>query len=817
MLLTNSRKMTVAALAAVLGSSGCQYLGPSMSEGQDLPKNLAFEGAKPPTPRPLKETIEGTDALKRPEVFPATGPAVGRAEGRLRSTPAKEGRYTLNFDDADVAEVAKAILGDILKANYVISPKVTGKVSLQTAHPLAEDELIPTLEMVLRTNGAVLIGSRGFYRIEPDASAIIDAPGAGVGVHGATVPAGFQLQIVPLRYVSAQDMQKVLEPLMPPKAIIRVDNLRNLLLLAGTSDELESVMDTVRLFDVDIMRGMTMGLYPLKNVEAEIVAEELSKLFGDEGKGAVGGMLRLLPIQRLNAILAVSPQAQYLTEVESWVERLDRYNTNKAGGVHVYRVENVDAVELAETLSNIFGQGQGGAGRGTVAPGFSGSEIGGGRSGGLFSGRSGSSGFGSGSGSGFGSSSLSGGGSSGFGSSGTGGTSSGFGSSSGSSGFGSSGSSSGLGGTSGSSFGSGTGGSGTGSGGFGSATGFGSGTGGAGGTGRRTGQGSQAADLGTMRIVADSSNNTLIIVAKAQDYRQIMEVVKELDRMPRQVLIDATVAEVKLTGNLQYGLQWFVNGGSQAASLLNTSGGGALQPLLTAMNAAQATPAGLTYYSIVNNSQSIRVLLKALASQDKINVLSTPSLMVLNNQEAQIKVGQEVPTQTSATTNTSGGSSPLITNQIQYRQVGVILSVRPRVNSGGLVVMEVSQEVSQVASETTGGIQSPTINNRQIKSSVAVRDRETLALGGLIQDQREQNQQGIPWLYQLPIIGALFSQTTRKTERTELVVLLTPHVVGDEADSRRITNEFRRSLKGLNRPPPTVPENEDPPERGGVY
>ena len=584
-----------------------------------------------------------------------------------------------------------------------------------------------------------------------------------------------------------------------------MDNLRNLLLLAGTSDEIESVMDTVRLFDVDIMRGMTVGLYPLKNVEADVVSEELSKLFGDEGKGAVGGMLRMLPIQRLNAILAVSPQPQYLREVESWVERLDRYNTNKAGGVHVYRVENVDAVQLAETLSNIFGQAGGAGSRGSVAPGFSGSEIGGGRSSGLFGGRSGSSGFGSSSGSsgfggssgssGFGSSSMSGSGSSGFGSSSSTGGSSGFGSSSGSSGFGSStGTSSGLGGSGG------TGSGGFGSGGFGSGSasgGFGSGSGGAAGaSGRRTGQGSQAADLGTMRIVADSSNNSLIIVAKAQEYRQIMEVIKELDRMPRQVLIDATIAEVALTGQLEYGLQWLVNSGSQKASLIE--GGGGLQPLLSAMSAAGP---GLTYYSVVNNSQNIRILLRALAAQGRVNVLSTPSLMVLNNQEAQIKVGDQVPIQTSATTNTSGGSSPLITNNIQYRDTGVILSVRPRVNSGGLVVLDVQQSVSQPSKNDVSQIDSPTISQREIKSSVAVKDRETLALGGLIQDRRSQTTNGIPWLYDLPIIGALFSTTARDISRTELVVLLTPHVVGDEADSRKITNEFRRSLKGLYRPP----------------
>ncbi len=419
-----------------------------MSQRLDLPKNLAVEPVvKEPSRSQSAEGIKGAEQLKQREIYPATGPVVGGGGARGRGA-VKEGRYTLNFDDADVSEVAKAVLGDILKVNYVISPKVSGKVSLQTARPLSEDELIPTLEMVLRANGAVLIGGKGFYRIEPDANAILNVPGASLGASGQALPPGFQLRVIPLRYVSAQEMQKVVEPLLPPKAVLRVDPVRNMLLVAGTADDIEGVIDTISLFDVDFMRGMGVGLFPLKNVDAATVAEELMKLFGADSKeGGLGTMLRLLPIERLNAILAASPQPRYLQEVENWVERLDRYNTAKAGGVHVYRVQYVEAMQLAEMLSNIFGRGPGGAGgRPSVAPGFGGTQIGGsyGTTGGSSFG-GGSGGFGGGSGSsGFGGSSGSGG---------FGGSSGGFGST-GSSGFGGTGStgSSGLGGgTSGSS------------------------------------------------------------------------------------------------------------------------------------------------------------------------------------------------------------------------------------------------------------------------------------------------------------------------------------------------------------------------------
>ncbi len=771
-----------AAVSSLLGLSACEYLGPRMSQHLDLPRNLAIEKVpREPSKAVTPEGIKGTEALKKAEIYPASGPVAGARPSAGRP-PAKEGRYTLNFDDADVSEVAKAVLGDILKANYVISPKVTGKVSLQTSRPLAEDELIPTLEMVLRANGAVLIGHKGFYRIEPDANAILNAPGASLGLSGQTLPPGFQLRVVPLRYVSVQEMQKVVEPLLPPKAIIRADNIRNMLLIAGTAEDIEGVIETISLFDVDFMRGMGVGLFPLKNVDAATVAEELIKLFAvDVKEGGLGTMLRLLPIERLNAILAVSPQPRYLSEVENWVERLDRYNTAKAGGVHVYRCQHVEALQLAEILSNIFGRGPGGAGtRPSVAPGFGGTQIGGT--------------YGSGTGSAFGGG--------GFGSSGTGsglssGTSSGLGGSSTSSGLSggtgsglSSGTSSGLSGGTGSGLSGGTGGglggSRTGSGMSGGiGTGFG---GGASGTGRQT-TGAAAAELSSgARIVADASTNSLIIVAKAQEYRQIEEVIKELDVMSRQVLIDATIAEVSLTGELQYGLEWFIRSAPSYAVLANGTN-------LESLSSSLYPASGFAY---IFSSNQVKALLHALAKQNKVNILSSPSLMVLNNQEGQIQVGDSVPITTGSVTTTFGGGT---VNAVQYLDTGVILTVRPRVNAGGMVALDLIQTVSQPQTTTTSDLQSPTIRKREIKSTVVVKDRDTITLGGLIQDNREQEVSGIPWLSAVPIIGPLFGSYARKAARTELVVLLTPRVVDDRSESIGITNEYRRSLKSLYKAP----------------
>lgn len=783
--------LALAALASLVATSGCEYLGPAGAKKLKIPQALVIQTPETRDERPAPPAPVENPGATSVEIYPPQAPLFGAPQpAAAPARPVKEGKYTLNFEDADLAEVAKVILGDTLKANYVISPKVTGKVSLQTARPLADDELVPTLEMLLKANGAVLIKEAKTYRIEPEANAVVNAPGARLSLSGRGLEPGYQLRVVPLRYVGVLEMQKVVEPMLPPKSVLRADETRNLLLIAGSSEDLESVLETVRIFDVDFMRGMSVGLYPLKNVDAPTIAEELDKLLTVSGKGPLAGMFRLMPIERLNAILAVTPQPRYLDEVQTWIERLDRYNTNKSGNMHVYRVQNVDAIELANTLSQIFGQGNNrsrGAGA-SLSPGLSGGTTGGGMSSGLVDGDgdrlSSSGGFGGGSGFGGSSSSSSSGTGGGLGSTGSG-TGSGLsgGLNRGSTGTGTSGSG-GFGAGSGASAGGGFGG------------GFGTGST-SGSTGRgRTRTGAQVAELGNnMRIVADPSNNALIIMAKAQEYREIESVIKELDIMPLQVLIDATIVEVTLTDQLQYGLRWYFE---HSANDDRLRGAGVLgTPTAELLQTAEKSALGGFTYSLVNSSKDIRIELDALAALNKTNILSAPSLMVLNNQQATIKVGDSVPILSAQALPTAGVTNLVGTQSIQYRDTGVQLDVRPRVNSGGLVIMEVKQAVDDVKNAASAGLQSPTIAQRQIVSSVAVKNGETIVLGGLIRENVSNGKNGIPLLSSIPGFGALFSQSNKKLDRTELVVMITPRVVDNAASSREITNEFRRRLTGL--------------------
>lgn len=782
-------------VSAVLGLSGCESLLPDFYKKPVSPDSLKIEKVSTePRPEPLASAQ--TEMLKKPEYYPRKGSVVnppgsagvgssggisvggGKSQGGSAagaggpSGNRKEGKYTLNFDDADLSEVTKVILGDTLKINYVLNPKVTGKVSLQTTRPLTEDEMIPTLETLLRMNGAALLREGGMYRIEPDAQAAINASGPGVG-RGVMEP-GYQLRVIPLRYISAAEMQKVLEPIMPPKAVLRMDENRNLVMVAGTSEELAGVMDAVQIFDVDYMRGMSVALFPVKNADVPTIAEELTKVLGLGGKGAMGNVLRILPIERLNAILAVAPEMHSLQEVQDWVERLDRYNTTRTGNVHVYRCQHVDATELAHTLSGVFGASGGKSGP-SLAPGLTGMDVGSGSASSFGSASSASSAGG------FGGSSSSGG----FGGSGSSLGGSGSGSS-----MGGSGSSGGLGGSSsGSGGGLGRSGSGSSGGGLG-------GSGGSFGGGRSGGQGSTMTQLGNnARVVADPSNNALIVIAKPQDWKEIEAVIRELDVLPLQVLIDATIVEISLKNELKYGLKWLISSGTSTEALANSMVNA--NPVTDFLNgAATNLAAGGFSYALIANGGNVKVLLNMLSHENLVNVISSPSLMVMNNQQAKINVGDQVPVLTGTTASATIGTQQF--SQYQQQQSGVTLQIRPRVNAGGLVSLEVFQAISTPKAFNVSPTQTTfQFANREIQSTVAVPNGETLALGGLIADKRSEDQSGLPYLNQLPMIGWMFGSTDITPERTELVVLITPRVVEKKGDINAISNEFRRKLTNL--------------------
>lgn len=333
-------------------------------------------------------------------------------------------------------------------------------------------------------------------------------------------------------------------------------------------------------------------------------------------------------------------------------------------------------------------------------------------------------------------------------------------------------------------------------------------------TAKKSSSGGGDSPMSDVKIIADAINNSLVIVATPQEYEELLPVIKQLDVLPLQVLIDATIVEVTLRNDLKYGIRWFFsheNGGQ------NNIAGGSSGANLAAIAAAAFT--GGFGYSFVSNSGDIQAVLNAEAKKDNINVISSPSLMVLNNQEASIQVGDEIPLRTSQSTgitnsqntdtlpgSTSQNLGGLVTSGIQQRKTGVKLKVKPRVNASGLVIMDIEQSVEAAVKTGTSEIDSPTIQTREITSSVAVQNGEAIVLGGLIKEDDSYNKSGIPFLHTLPLIGPLFGGTENNKKRTELVVLITPRVVQSKQDARLISDEFKRKLTGIYQETPVYIE-----------
>lgn len=744
-------KRSIIFLGSILLLPACQSVGPSLFKKlpiEDSASRASIDSSIKSIPRLSNETSDKARKKPKSEIYKGNGSLVGSlSQEEKRYVASREGKFTLNFESAELSEVVKVILGDTLHANYAINPKVSGKVSLQTSRPLTEEELLPTLELLLQANGAALLNDGGVYRIEPVAGAVSGANAAKLAFPGKVLPVGFQVRVIPLRFVSAKEMQDILKPMITPATLLRADPARNMLMLAGTEMELQNIQETVNVFDVNYMKGMSFGLFPLANVDAATADKELAEIFGYAAGGTMEEMFKTVPIERLNALLVITPQAKYLDEVQTWIDRLDRTSTTSGGGVNVYRVQHVKAVDLAATLSDIF---MASGGTQTAKP----PSVAMGRTGSSLSSKSGSS-----SSSTTAPSSMS---------------SSGSSSTSSSSPSSSSQSSASRSST------------------------------------RPTATGNaRVGNVGDVRIIADEGNNSIITVASAQDYEIIRKVIKELDILPLQVHIDATILDVDLTDDLKYGVEWLI--GRSLSSNTNALG---LKDIVgvAADTAAAISTGGLTY---AIKGADFKAVLHALQDKSVLTVLSSPSLMVLNNQEANIQVGDQIPIRTSQTstiptTPVPGTDTGNINNNtfassgIEMKDTGVKLKVTPRVNAGGMVLMDIEQNVDSAKNTTTSGIDSPTILKRAITSSVAIASGESVLLGGLISEEDTETHSGIPLLMDLPLLGDLFSSTERKKIRKELIVLITPTVVEDKVDARAVTDEYKRKLHELYYSVPTI-------------
>lgn len=467
-----------------------------------------------------------------------------------------------------------------------------------------------------------------------------------------------------------------------------------------------------------------------------------------------------MPIERINAVLVVTPRAAYLDEIRYWIEQFDRPNLNSAEPqLYVYKVQNSAADHLAELLNGIYGGGviQQPGGATGIAPGLSSASgisgsvnqsafmqntMGGGVRSGGWGGNSGGGNWGGGAGS-----SLGGGG---------------FGAAAGGIGMNMSGNQSG-----------------------------------------QQGPNVVTTMLGqTVRVMADRINNTLLIHAPPAEYERIATTLKRLDIQRAQVLIEASIIEVKLGDELQYGLQWAFKNNAISINGGRHDGVGVLGSVAgTDASGRPSTVSGFSY-TLRNSAGNISAVLSLLASKSLMKVISSPSLMVLDNHTAAIQVGNQQPVNTGSIINTS---SDYVSNSIQYKDTGVMLGVTPSVSAGDLVTLDINQMVTdldEADNSATPGY--PTFMHRQINSKVAVRSGETLVLGGLIKDNASSGKSGLPVLSAIPIIGGLFGTHRDNSSRTELLVVLTPRVLRSDEDARAVSRELRDRMKGLtaegNRP-----------------
>jgi general secretion pathway protein D len=575
------------------------------------------------------------------------------------------------------------------------------------------------------------------YRLVPLGEAI----GAGaIDREASSADAGYGISVVPLRYVSAATLIKLLDSFAMKAGAVRADSARNMLLIQGTGPERQTAIETVLSFDADWMRGQSVGIYPIRNSAPEPLIAELEKIV-DAGEGGLGqNVIKFHPISRSNSVLVVARRPELLKTAATWINRLD--SSEGSTGVRVYRVRYGDARQMARVLNEIFVGGASAAGldnpNNTLAPG-SGAMT----------------------------------------------TTSGeqpapFGSSPGQSrvrqqlgltnteqrGLTAAQPPASQGG------------------GFTVAP-----------IDVRGGNGNGSPLLQGVRITADAVNNSLLIYASQENYRVIERTIRQIDRPQLQVAIEATVAEVTLNNNLNYGVQFFLTSNdlgfkADRGTALNTS---ATQPPTVVDKVAGAflNRAFPGFNFLIGPEKQPRLILDALHAVTSVKVLSNPSVVVIDNQTATLQVGDDVPISTGTANVLSGNNT--VVNTIDYRNTGIILRVNPRVNVNGNIRLEIEQEISNVAPTAGADTLTPTVSQRKVKSSISIASGQTVLLAGLISERQERGSSGLPILDQIP---GLFSERTNGLVRTELIIFIRPQIIRDSVDAHFVAEELRSKLRG---------------------
>ncbi len=724
----------------------------------------------PPVPPPAPEP-----APTLPAPPPPTAPPV---------PPAQRGRFVvLNFDNADIETVIQAA-SEIIGFNYVLAPDVRGKVTVQTSGRIAQEEVFGVLLAILEVHGFTAVKAGNLYKIVRIEGARERAVPTIVGPRADPNRTTDEIitQIVPIKYSSVADLTALLNPLKSTRGTLIAHRETNVLIITDAASNVTRLLDIIRLVDVQVAQE-ELQIIPISYADAGELAAILTQLFASGrvrfvapgtppapqlaqptagvptppgGPGQPTGSTEraplILPERRSNSLIVHAKKH----EVETIKRLVSQLDINIYGGrrVFIYYAENAKAKDLAATLNAIYGARDSSPTSATGAPSPPSTTPG------------------------------------------------------------------------------------------------------------RTGAptppppppiyapppgagglpaGANSPDVlaeGQVRFIADEVTNAVIVTTFPRSWTEIENTIKQLDRMARQVLIEVLVAEITLTDDTRLGIDWAVrtgrfnfantNTGPPGLPTTPTSAGGTMSlPAGVAGPAALLGPFGQGLTAFTFATDQFIAMLNALASDNKVNIVSNPHVMTSENKKAVINVSTSVPVVTSqttgqvaaatttptTTTTTTTTTTAGLNQTVEYRDAGVILTVTPRIGEQGTVALDVKQEVNSIG-PTVAPTNSPSFIKREAETSVVLLSRQTLVLGGLIQDKLTTTDRGIPLLKDIPLIGYLFRFTERLVEKTELLLLITPRVIGTALDAAKITNEMRRATPELDealRRAPRQPATTPPP------
>jgi general secretion pathway protein D len=619
------------------------------------------------------------------------------------------------LENADLLQFINLVASE-LKLNYVVDPTVKGVVTISTSGELKPADLPPILETVLKMNGATAIKTGNFYRVVPLAAAPKNPLAISTVTSGAELPADDRMlmQLIPLKFVFAADMAKMLTPFLSDGGTVVVLDAGNTLILVDDSLNVKRLMEILQQFDNSGFAAQRVRLLPVRNNVASALVPELEAIFSTYALSEKQTPLRFLPLDRVNGILVAAADPAAFEEVEQWIGKLDLPVAPNGIQTFVYKVQYSEANRLVRLLNALRGVsvsegaleeggvGTSGRGRGAATRGGSGSAS-----------------------------------------------------------------------LQEEAFQQGL-----------SETPAGMGT-----FGPAGGQGTGTAPEPKLRIISDPVSNSIVVQGTAQEYAEIAKTLDKLDVVPRQVLIEARVYEVDLTGDLSFGLEYALQQRGTETGFLGDYG------VTTGSTLTAST--GL----VISRTRQLMAFLTASENRSRVKTLSAPTVLTTDSTQARIQVGESVPVLTSQGLALGGqiAGNSLFTSTVNNQDTGIILSVTPRITSTGLVSLHIDQEISAEVPAPSTGIQSPSFTKRSVTTQAVAQDGQTIALGGLISYSYTKTTNRIPLLGDIPLLGTLFGSTSYNTTETELIVLLTPRIISTLPGATAATRELKDKLKDLRR------------------